>query len=70
VLDVSKEVNGCDSRAVYTPPVVVRISDLKQGAGRCTATGSGDTEGCFRNGNSAAGAYPGCWSAGNSPIQV
>ena len=34
-----------DPRAVYTPPCVVRMTDLKQGAGSCVP-GSGDTECC------------------------
>jgi len=62
-MDVSKKTDIIDSRAVYTPPCVVRINDLKQGAGACQQTGSGDAYGCVGTGNSAAGA--GC-STGNS----
>jgi len=49
---MSKENSVGDSRVVYTPPCVVKISDLKQGAGSC-ATGSGDADGCKTYGNSA-----------------
>lgn len=50
----SKDSGVCDSRAVYIPPCVVRISDLNRGEGQqaCTPTGSGDTEWC-EQGNSA-----------------
>ena len=44
--------DAVDERDVYTPPCVVRISDLKQGEGDCTPTGSGDTAACI-TGNSA-----------------
>ena len=36
-----KKTGVCDSRAIYTPPCVVKISDLKQGHGACLS-GSGD----------------------------
>ena len=51
----SKKTGVCDSRAKYTPPCVVKISDLKQGlgngaclsgsgaAGDCNAGTGGDT---------------------------
>lgn len=54
-MDASKETNVSDSRAIYTPPVVVRISDLKQGAGICESMGSGDTVYCSPAGNQATG---------------
>ena len=64
-MNMSNEKGMNDSRAVYTPPVVVKISDLKQGAGAgCTPMGSGDDNICF-TGNLASGQY-GCWD-GNSP---
>jgi hypothetical protein len=49
--------DAVDERDVYTPPCVMRISDLKQGEGQhaCRGTGSGDTEECLGNGNSATG---------------
>jgi hypothetical protein len=68
-MDVSKETGVGDSRAVYTPPVVVRINDLKQGAGLCASTGSGDAAECRANGNTAApgpGGLRGCIGNGNS----
>ena len=65
-MDASKENGVSDSRAVYTPPVVVRINEMKQGAGRCVTTGSGDTEICG-TGQSASGAGRNC-GTGNSAI--
>ena len=65
VNDISKETGVSDSRAVYTPPCVVRISDLKQGAGLC-ATGSGDSDRCYANGSAASGTGQGCFSNGNN----
>jgi hypothetical protein len=41
-----------EKRDVYVPPCVVKISDLKQGAGEC-GSGSGDANDCC-TGNSAA----------------
>ena len=64
-MDTTKENGISDSRAVYTPPVVVRISDLKQGAGVC-ATGSGDAAECNPTGNAASGS--GCVGTGNSAL--
>jgi hypothetical protein len=49
--NMSERTGMSDSRAVYTPPCVVRISDLKKGAGDCR-TGSGDAGVC-NTGNSA-----------------
>jgi len=47
-MDASKKTKISNSRALYTPPCVVRISDLKPGEGmpppQCS-TGSGDA-GC------------------------
>ena len=64
--DASKKNGVSDSRAIYTPPCVVRISDLKQGSGVCTSTGSGDlacavgsnagSMGCY-TGNVVSGTY-------------
>ena len=54
-MDAAKKTGVSDSRAVYTPPCVVRIGNLKQGAGLCVSTGSGDGEGCVPTGNVAAG---------------
>ena len=51
-----------DTRTIYVAPCVVKINDLKQGAGLCS-TGSGDSGYCNNNGNSAAG--DGC-GLGNS----
>jgi hypothetical protein len=46
--------DSVDERDVYTPPCVVRISDLKQGNGQhICESGSGDTLCCFASGNSA-----------------
>ena len=69
-MDASKETGVGDSRVVYTPPVVVRISDLKQGAGLCASTGSGDAEECNANGNTAATGQGqrGCNGNGNSAL--
>ena len=61
-MDAAKENGVSDSRAVYTPPVVVRISDLKQGAGLCVSTGSGDSGVCDAYGNTAGSN---CTSNGN-----
>ena len=63
---MSKEKGVGDSRAVYTPPCVVRISDLKEGAGLC-APGSGDSGECYPNGNSAGtGCYDGNTARGEA----
>ena len=40
-----KKTGVCDSRAIYTPPCVVKISDLKQGHGACLS-GSGASGAC------------------------
>ena len=65
-MDMSKENSVGDSRAVYTPPCVVKISDLKQGAGAgCMSNGSGDFGNCHANGIGASGTY-GCDANGNS----
>jgi len=53
IMDASKETIVIDSRAVYTPPVVVRIGDLKEGAGICATQGSGDSQGCAPSGSRA-----------------
>ena len=58
--------DAVDERDVYTPPCVVKISDIKRGEGQhACQTGSGDTEYCYpgnsalnccdKNGNSATG---------------
>ena len=64
-----------DVRAIYVAPRVVKISDLKQGAGLCASNGSGDDGYCNNNGNSAFGDGCGlgnsalhCASAGSSAI--
>jgi hypothetical protein len=52
-------------RDVYSPPCVVRISDLNRGEGQqagCNPTGSGAAEGC-NSGNTAENT---CIEAGNS----
>jgi hypothetical protein len=54
IMITSKESGVGDSREVYTPPCVVRISDLKQGAGICTPTGSGDIGDCCTGNNPGA----------------
>jgi hypothetical protein len=67
-------------QAVYSPPCVVRISDLNRGKGQqvaCTPTGSGDANGCFTgnsadaicnaNGNSPSGDCAGFGSGGDCP---
>ena len=46
---LTEKTSICDERALYTPPCVVKISDLKQGAGTCQS-GSGDAAECC-NGN-------------------
>ena len=43
---MSKENSVSDSRAVYTPPCVVRISDLKQGAGPVPPQVQETADGC------------------------
>jgi hypothetical protein len=58
--------NAPDERAVYSPPCVVKISDLNRGEGQgqvCNPTGSGNSFGC-NGGNSPVGA--GCTEDGNS----
>ena len=62
---VSEKTGECDKRALYTSPCVVKISDLKQGAGVCS-DGSGDAQDCC-NGNT-----PGwnCWNGNLPPTQV
>jgi hypothetical protein len=52
--ELSKDSGLCDSRAVYIPPSMVRISDLNRGEGRegCMPTGSGDV-GLCNTGNTA-----------------
>ena len=75
-MDASKETNVSDSRVVYTPPMVVRISDLKQGVGYCATQGSGDVAGCTPTGSTAAGggcttgntAATRCAPSGNNPV--
>jgi hypothetical protein len=60
-----KDADAVDERDVYTPPCIVRISDLKQGAGQKTGycdTGSGDSGDCC----TGIGAGIGCYN-GNSP---
>ena len=51
-----KKTGVCDSRAIYTPPCVVKISDLKQveGNGAC-ASGSGAAGACASGSGAAAG---------------
>ena len=61
-MDASKKIDISDSRVVYTPPCVVRIGDLKQGAGTCQS-GSGDSGTCLTYGHSAG---DGCYGDGNS----
>ena len=61
----SKETNVSDSRTVYTPPAVVRMTDLKEGVGICATQGSGDTTRCTPAGNSATNG--GC-DAGTSGV--
>lgn len=53
-----------DERQVYSPPCVVRISDLNRGEGQqmCYPTGSGDAVECETG--SSAGT---CFGNGNSP---
>jgi hypothetical protein len=73
-MGASKDSGACDSRAVYSPPCVVKINDLKLGAGKCDPSGSGDSEYCGTTGNSAAGlgcctgnnASNGCWSGSSA----
>ena len=43
---VSEKTGECDKRALYTSPCVVKISDLKQGAGDCV-DGSNVTGHCL-----------------------
>jgi hypothetical protein len=47
------EKETVEKRDVYAPPCVVKISDLKQGAGICHP-GSGDSGCCWTNGNNAS----------------
>ena len=53
-MDSSKKTQISDSAALYTPPSVVRISDLRKGDGQIAAceSGSGDPI-CFNVGNNA-----------------
>ena len=68
-MDTSKKTTITDSRAIYTPPQVIRISTLRQSKGIivqetpafCTS-GSGNEVGC-QTGNSA-GHY--CWNGNNA----
>jgi hypothetical protein len=55
--------DAVDSRDVYTPPRVVKISDLKQGAGDCTP-GSGDSGDCLP-GNNPSGI---CYQTGSGDV--
>ena len=64
--DISRKTGVNDPRAVYTPPCVIRISDLKQGAGLCATMGSGDGSMCGPTGGSATGS--GCQGTGNGAI--
>ena len=56
--------NAVDERDVYTPPCVVRISDLNRGEGQGSVchTGSGDTFECYNNGNGADASCTGTGS--------
>jgi hypothetical protein len=66
-MDASKKTGTSDSRAVYTPPCVVRMNDLKEGAGSCTTQGSGDSDGCS-TGNVAHGRGCGPGQSGSCTI--
>ena len=66
-MDASKENGVSDSRAVYTPPCVVRMSDLRQGTGLCSPMGSGDSEGGCGDGNFASAESDAC-KTGHNPI--
>ena len=59
--------DAVDERDVYTPPCVVRISDLNRGEGQGSvcSTGSGDVYQCWQNGN---GADVYCTTVGNGVI--
>jgi hypothetical protein len=62
-MGASKDSGVGDSRAVYSPPCVVKINDLKQSSGQSIcATGSGDALLCC-TGNTAGSD---CISMGNS----
>ncbi len=52
MVESSEKTGIYDPRAVYTPPCVVRMTDLKQGAGDCNPAGSGDS--MCTNGHTAA----------------
>lgn len=51
-----------DTRPVYVSPRVMRLGDVRAGAGLCQTPGSGDVGQCDNPGNSAVGA--GGWGAG------
>jgi hypothetical protein len=62
---VEKMVNvkdAVDERDVYTPPCVVRIRDLKKGAGQkfeSCETGSGDSGDCCTGNHPSLGCFTG-----------
>jgi len=63
-MDAPKETKVGDLRTVYIPPCVVRINEMKWGAGYCATQGSGDRDGCTPTGSTAAEG--GC-GTGNNP---
>ncbi|MEI6102822.1 MAG: hypothetical protein WCP70_02655 [Methanothrix sp.] len=54
---------GSSEKKDYEPPKAMRLGDMRNGAGVCSNTGSGDGESCSGDGNSAAG---GCFGDGNN----
>ena len=46
MVESSEETGIREQRSVYTPPCIVRMTDLKEGAGECIPTGSGDSGEC------------------------
>ena len=66
-MNSSKKTKMSDSGALYTPPRVVRISDLRQGAGGSSCeSGSGDVGTCS-TGNNAVGF---CEANGNGFVPL
>jgi hypothetical protein len=78
IMGASKDSGVGDSRAVYSPPCVVKINEPIQGAGFCNPVGSGDSGYCSTTGNSAAGGgcctgnntSSSCYESGNSATGV
>ena len=49
-------------KKAYEPPRAMRLGEMRNGAGACISSGSGDGDFCEGSGNSASG---GCYGSGN-----